>query len=61
MAISNENYSLRLNSFEKNVTTCWQELQMENDFCDMTLACDDRQFKTHKTVISSFSPVLKNI
>ena len=31
------------------------------DFCDVTLACEDKQIKTHKVIISSSSPVLRNI
>ena len=27
----------------------------------MTLACDNKQIKTHKVVISSYSPALRNI
>ena len=54
----NENFCLRLNSFDKNVKTAWQEMQMEKDFCDMTLACQDKQIKTHKLIVSSYSSVL---
>ena len=32
-----------------------------DDFCDMTLACQDKQIKTHKLIISSYSPILRNI
>ena len=35
----NVNYCLRLNEFEDIVKIYWQELQMENYFCDVTLAC----------------------
>merc|ERR1719186_874613 len=34
---------------------------MENDFCDVTLACEYNEIKTHKLIISFFSPVLRNI
>ena len=34
---------------------------METDYCDVTLACEDKQIKTHKLIISSSSPVLRNI
>ena len=34
---------------------------MANDFCDVTLACEDKQIKPHKLIISSFSLVLRNI
>ena len=56
-----DNFCLRLNEFENNIKTSWQELQAENDFCDVTLACDDKQIKAHKIIISSSSPVLRNI
>ena len=54
---SNENYCLKLNGFEGNAKLYWQELQLENDFCDVTLACEDNQIKTHQLIISSCSPV----
>merc|ERR1719469_1467412 len=47
--------------FERNVRKFWQELQIENDFHDVTLACEDKQIQTHKIIISAFSPVLRNI
>ena len=56
-----DNFCLRLNEFERNVKTSWRELQIEKDFCDVTLACEDKQIQTHKIIISSSSPVLKNI
>ena len=56
-----ENFYLRLNGFEGNAKIYWEELQTEKDFYDVTLACDDKQIKTHKLVISSCSPVLRNI
>ena len=56
-----ENFCLRLNEFETNVKIYWQQLQDEKDFCDVTLVCDDGQIKTHKIMISSCSPVFKNI
>ena len=34
---------------------------MEEDFCDMTLACEDKCIKTHKLIIFSQSPVLRDI
>ena len=57
----NETFCLRFNEFEGVIKSCWQELQTENDLCDITLACEDRQIKSHKFVISAFSPVLRSI
>ena len=55
------NYLLRLPQFGTNIKTTWQELQTQTDFCDMTLACEDKQILTHKVIISSSSPILRNI
>ena len=38
-----------------------RELQVDKDFCDVILACEDKQIKTHKVVISSCSPIFQNI
>ena len=58
---SNANYYLCLKEFEDNAKMYWQELQMEKQFCDMTLSCDEIQIKTHKLIISFCSSVLRNI
>ena len=55
------NFFLRLNGFESNIKSFWKEIQIENDFCDVTLACDNKQIKAHRVIISSFSPILRNI
>ena len=56
-----DNCSLRWIEFESNVKIAWQELNIEKDFCDLTLACEDGKIEIHKIVISACSPVLKNI
>ena len=61
MAAIDDIRCIRLNEFEGNVKLYWQDLQKENDFCDVTLACENKQIKTHKLIVSSFSPVLANI
>ena len=61
MERNNENYYLSFNRFESNLKQTWQELQMEKDLCDVTLACDGEQILTHKLIISCSSPVFKNI
>ena len=47
--------------FERNAKISWQELQADGEYCDVTLACEDKQIKAHRLVISSFNPVLRNI
>ena len=56
-----DTFCLRFNEFETDTKTSWQESQIETDFCDVTLACEDKQIKTHKVVVSACSPVLRNI
>ena len=56
-----DTFCLHSDEFERNIKTSWQELQIETDFCDVTLACEDKQIKTHKVIVSACSPVLRNI
>ena len=60
MAI-NDIFCLRQNDFDLNIKDSWKELQNQEDFCDVTLACDDKHIKTHKVIISSSSPIFRNI
>ena len=58
---SGENFCLRLNEFESNVKIYWQQLQVEKDFSDVTLVCDDGHIKSHKIIISrAFTDVHKS-
>ena len=59
--IRNDNYCLQRNDFEGNVKISLQKFQTDNDFCDVTLVCEDKQIEPQKLIISSFSPVLRNI
>ena len=54
-------FCLCMDQFTINAGKSWQELQIETDFCDVTLACEDKQIKAHKVIISAFSSVLRNI
>lgn len=58
---NNSIYSLNLNDFSHNVTTAWQELRQEKDFCDVTLACEGKQMEAHKVILSGFSPVFRSL
>ena len=56
-----DTFCLRLEEFENPIKTSWQDFQIEKDFCDVTLACEDKIIEAHKIIISSCSPVFKNI
>ena len=52
-------YCLRYSQFEENIRTNWEKI--EKNFCDVTLACAEKQIQTHKIIISSSSPIFKSI
>ena len=54
-------FCLRLDEFERTTKIPCQEIQIEIDFCDVTLTCEDKQMKAHEVIVSACSPVLKNI
>lgn len=56
-----KNYCLRLDDFRSNIRTTWEQLLIESDFCDVTLACRGGKIKTHRIIISHSRPVLKDI
>ena len=43
--------------FERNIKAQWNKVQIKTDLYDVTLSCEDKQMKTHRIIISSYSPV----
>ncbi len=61
---SSENFCLRWNDFESNVSGAFRELRSESDFFDVTLACDNSQGRTlqaHKVILSACSSFFKQM
>ena len=50
-----DSFYIALNEFDNNIRTIWQTVQSEDDFCDMTMAREDKLIQTHKMIISSMS------
>ena len=51
-----------LDSYPDQVKKVLQRLLKSAEFTDVTLVCDDKKiFKTHKFVLSAYSPVFKSI
>ena len=59
--MDDENYLLKWNDFEKNLSEGLRNLKSENTFCDVTLACEDSQLEAHRVVLSVCSNFFKNI
>ena len=55
-------YTLKWKYFTPNITSRVSDVFKENSFCDVTLVSDDQKlFQAHRYVLSTFSPVLRDI
>ena len=54
-----EKLSVQWADFQNNISTSFGELRRGNDFADVTLACEDRDFEVHKLILSASSPFFK--
>ena len=61
MASQTENFCLRWNDFEKNISLAFREIREEKEFFDVTLACGNRQVQAHKVILSACSSFFKSI
>lgn len=60
-APSEQQYSLKWNDFQSSILTSFRHLRDEEDFVDVTLACDQRSFTAHKIVLSACSPYFRKL
>ena len=59
---ASEKLCLQWNDFKENVTSSFGELRDDQDFTDVTLACEDgKQVEAHKVILSSSSPFFQKI
>ena len=58
---SSEKLCLKWNDFQDQVQASIQELRNDNDFTDVTLACEDKSIKAHKVILSAGSPIFKKL
>jgi len=57
-----EKFCLQWNDFEANIRSSFQGLREEQDYCDVTLACDDNyQVEAHKIILSAGSNFFREI
>ena len=62
MSAGPENFCLKWQHFEANLSTAFQELRTEGDFFDVTLASGDgQQIEAHKVVLSACSPFFRDL
>lgn len=56
-----QQFCLRWNNFQTNFTSQFKALRVEEDFVDVTLACEGKRIKAHKLVLSACSPYFKEL
>jgi hypothetical protein len=59
---TSEKFCLKWNDFEANIRNSFRRLREEQDYFDVTLACDDGyQIEAHKIILSAGSPFFSGI
>ena len=62
MATADEKLCLQWNDFKENVCSTFGDLRQDNEFTDVTLACEDgQQVEAHKVVLTSSSPFFQKL
>ena len=57
-----EKLCLKWNDFQENVNTAFGSLRQDNDFANVTLACEDgQQVEAHKVILAASSPFFRNL
>ena len=57
-----EKFCLKWNDFQENISSSFVSLREDNDFADVTLACEDgKQVKAHKVILAASSPFFQNL
>lgn len=54
-------YSVRWNEFHTSIITSFRHLLDQEDFIDVTIACDGHSFTAHKVVLSACSPYFRSL
>jgi len=54
-------FCLSLKQFDTHIKSNLKQLQLEKDFSDVTIACEDRQIEAHKVIIAGASVVFRNL
>lgn len=58
---STEQYCLRWNDFQSNITGAFSDIRDDEDFLDVTLVSDGQTIKAHKLVLSACSPLFRSM
>ena len=56
-----QQFRLKWNNYHVNIATSFDFLRVEEDFVDVTVACDGFQTKAHRMVLSACSPYFREL
>lgn len=56
-----QHFCLRWNNYQSSITTAFENLRDDEDFVDVTLACDGKSLKAHRVVLSACSPYFREL
>nr|XP_023024412.1 protein abrupt-like isoform X1 [Leptinotarsa decemlineata] len=56
-----QQFCLRWNNFQANITSQFETLRDDEDFTDVTIACEGQRLQGHKVVLSACSPFFKEL
>lgn len=59
--IEDQQFCLRWNNFQANFTSQFETLRDDEDFTDVTIACEGQKLQAHKVVLSACSPYFKEL
>merc|ERR1712129_17768 len=59
---TSEQFSLKWNEFQNNISTMFGQLKDDPDFADVTLVCEDgQQVEAHRVILAASSPFFQSI
>ncbi|XP_055383021.1 broad-complex core protein isoforms 1/2/3/4/5 isoform X5 [Condylostylus longicornis] len=59
--VDTQHFCLRWNNYQSSITSAFENLRDDEDFVDVTLACDGRSIKAHRVVLSACSPYFREL
>lgn len=60
-SLDQQHYALKWNDFQSSILSSFRHLRDEEEFVDVTLACEQKSFTAHKVVLSACSPYFKKL
>ncbi|KAK6618271.1 hypothetical protein RUM44_002722 [Polyplax serrata] len=61
MSPDTQHFCLRWNNYQSSITSAFESLRDQDDFVDVTLACDGRSLKAHRVVLSACSSYFREL